>query len=59
MRVTIDIDDSVTLVGTREDLEILESGLYCYISEYLGVDDAYVEHCKRLLTDIANLEYSR
>jgi len=39
-----------------EELEVLESGLYCYIDEYVGVCDEYVAVCQRLLTDIANME---
>ena len=55
MNVMLDTDECVTVVCTREELDMLESGLYCYISEYTGVCDEYVDLCQRLLTDIANM----
>lgn len=60
MRVMINMDESVTIVCDRVELDMLECGLSWFISECeMGYVDPEIDLAKQMMTDIANLEYNR
>jgi hypothetical protein len=56
MNVMLDTNERVTIVCTREELDMLENGLGWFISECEGAaPDPDIDLAKQMMTDIANM----
>ena len=57
MNVMLDTNECVTIVCTREELDMLECGLGWFINECeTGHPDPDIDLAKRMMTNIANCE---